>query len=244
MKKVEHWLVPDWPAPANIHAATTLRSGGVSFGIFNSLNPAMHVGDNADLVRQNRQIIKDMLELPSEPVWLEQIHSNRVVNAVKTEVLQQGDASYCSEPGVVCAVMTADCLPLLVCTDDGSQIAAVHAGWRGLLAGIIGNTITAMQTRNVLVWLGPAIGSDCFEVGAEVRDSFMEKSAKFSSAFKEKTNGKCLADIYQLARIDLALLGINTIYGGNFCTVIEQERFYSYRRDKETGRMATLIWRE
>ena len=244
MKKIEHWLVPDWPAPANIHAATTLRSGGVSNGVFNSLNPAAHVGDNADLVRQNRQIIKDMLELPSEPVWLEQIHSNRVVNAVKTEVLQQADASYSSDPNVVCAVMTADCLPLLACSTDGSQVAAIHAGWRGLLAGIISNTISAMQTRNILIWLGPAIGADCFEVGAEVRDAFIEKSSAFTSAFEQKTNGKWLADIYQLARIDLKALGINSIYGGNYCTVTEEDRFYSYRRDKETGRMATLIWRE
>lgn len=244
MNKIEHCLVPDWPAPANIHAATTLRSGGVSYGVFNSLNPAAHVGDNADLVRQNRKIIKDMLALPSEPVWLEQIHSNRVVNAVKTEALQQADASYSGDPNIVCAVMTADCLPLLVCSTDGSKVAAIHAGWRGLLAGIISNTITAMQTRNVLIWLGPAIGADCFEVGAEVRDAFIEKSSAFSLAFEKKTNGKWLADIYQLARIDLAALGINSIYGGNFCTVTEEDRFYSYRRDKETGRMATLIWRE
>jgi len=187
--------------------------------------------------------------------------------------LQQADASYTAEPGVVCAVMTADCLPLLVCATDGSQVAAIHAGWRGLLAGVIGNTITSMQIPldppfakgeagqfdaadsnsplckwggrgDFLVWLGPAIGPDCFEVGAEVRDAFLEKSPAFITAFKQQSNGKWLADIYQLARIDLATLGIDKIYGGGFCTVTEQERFYSYRRDKQTGRMATLIWRE
>ena len=187
--------------------------------------------------------------------------------------MQQADASYTDESGVVCAVMTADCLPLLVCSSDGGQIAAIHAGWRGLLAGVISNTVAAMkiplsppfskgevsQLHNtdlssplckrgargdLLVWLGPAIGPDCFEVGAEVRDAFLEKSAAFNNAFKEQSNGKWLADIYQLARIELAALGIANVYGGTHCTVTEHERFYSYRRDTQTGRMATLIWRE
>ncbi|MGZ5054982.1 MAG: peptidoglycan editing factor PgeF [Methylobacter sp.] len=244
MSGIKHWLTPDWPAPANIHAATTLRTGGVSGGAYASLNPAMHVGDDAELVKQNRQIIKELLNLPREPVWLEQIHSNLAVQAVTTEPLQQADASYTAKPGVVCAVLTADCLPLLVCSADGSKVAAIHAGWRGLLAGVIGNTLTAMRNSDALVWLGPAIGPDCFEVGAEVRDAFLEKSAAFMTAFKQQDNGKWLADIYQLARIDLAMLGIDKVYGGGFCTVTEHERFYSFRRDKQTGRMATLIWRE
>ncbi|WP_340121625.1 peptidoglycan editing factor PgeF [Methylobacter svalbardensis] len=243
MSGIKHWLTPDWPAPANIHAATTLRVGGVSGGVYGSLNPAMHVGDDADLVTQNRQIIKGLLGLPGDPVWLDQIHSHRAVQAVTSEPLQQADASYTSESGIVCAVMTADCLPLLVCSTDGSQVAAIHAGWRGLLTGVISNTVSAMQQSDLLVWLGPAIGPDCFEVGAEVRDAFLAKSAVFIPAFKPQSNGKWLADIYQLARIDLGLLGIDKVYGGGFCTVTEQERFYSYRRDKETGRMATLIWR-
>jgi YfiH family protein len=241
----KHWLTPDWPAPANVHAATTLRTGGVSCGAYASLNPAMHVGDDADLVKQNRRIIKKLLGLPGDPVWLEQIHSNRAVPAIATEPLQQADASYTAESGVVCAVLTADCLPLLVCAADGSKVAAIHAGWRGLLAGVIGNTLAAMQSSDPLVWLGPAIGPDCFEIGAEVRNAFLEKSTAFVTAFKQQNNGnKWLADIYQLARIDLAMLGIDKVYGGGFCTVTEQERFYSYRRNKQTGRMATLIWRE
>jgi hypothetical protein len=244
MSGIKHWLTPDWPAPANIHAATTLRTGGVSCGAYASLNPAMHVGDDAELVKQNRRLIKELLVLPSDPVWLEQIHSNRAVLAVTTEPLQQADASYTAESGLVCAVMTADCLPLLVCAANGSEVAAIHAGWRGLLAGVVGNTLTAMQNSDFLVWLGPAIGPDCFEVGAEVRDAFLEKSVAFITAFKQQNNGKWLADIYQLARIDLAMLGIDKVYGGGFCTVTEYERFYSYRRDKQTGRMATLIWRE
>jgi YfiH family protein len=246
MKKAKIWLTPDWPAPVNIHAATTLRLGGVSCGAFNSLNIAMHVGDNVDCVQQNRQIMQQVLALPSEPIWLAQIHSNQVVKAVKTSEPPQADASYSNESGVVCAVMTADCLPLLVCTTDGRQIAAIHAGWRGLLAGVIDNTIAALQTppSTLLVWLGPAIGVECFEVGAEVRAAFIAKSSTFMSAFTEKSNGQWLADIYQLARINLTTLGIHAIYGGDFCTVTEEARFYSYRRDKETGRMATLIWRQ
>ena len=266
MSKNKHWLEPDWPAPANIHAATTLRTGGVSQGAYFSLNPATHVSDEADQVKQNRQIIREMLDLPSEPVWLDQIHSNRVVKAVNPPYpplqkggrgdLQQADASYTNKSGVVCAVMTADCLPLLVCSADGTQVAAIHAGWRGLLAGVICNTVVAMQIPpspplckrgargDLLVWLGPAIGPDCFEVGTEMRDAFLEKSVEFSSAFKQQSNNKWLADIYQLARIELASLGIAKVYGGTYCTVTEHERFYSYRRDTQTGRMATLIWRE
>ncbi|MDO9425103.1 MAG: peptidoglycan editing factor PgeF [Methylobacter sp.] len=243
MSGIKQWLTPEWPAPANIHAATTLRVGGVSCGVYSSLNPAMHVGDDTDLVKQNRQIIKDLLGLPGDPVWLDQIHSNRAVQAVTTEPLQQADASYTAESGIVCAVMTADCLPLLICSTDGSQVAAIHGGWRGLLTGVIGNTVSAMQDSDLLVWLGPAIGPGCFEVGAEVRDAFLEKSAAFLSAFKQQSNGKWLADIYQLARIDLGMLGIDKVYGGGFCTGTEHDRFYSYRRDKQTGRMATLIWR-
>ena len=239
----KHYLQPAWPAPANVLAATTLRTGGVSQGEFTSLNPATHVGDNPDKVSQNRQIIKTMLGLPSEPVWLNQTHSNRAVKAEIGEILAQADASYTDQPGVVCAVMTADCLPVLVCSEDGNEIAAIHAGWRGLLDGIIDNTVAALRHKDLLVWLGPAIGPERFEVGEEVRTAYVEKSTKNTSAFKQVNHGKWLADIYQLARINLAALGIDKVYGGGFCTVSDSGGFYSYRRDKVTGRMATLIWR-
>jgi YfiH family protein len=183
-------------------------------------------------VRENRQRIKTMLALPSEPVWLEQTHSNFVINAGQATTLQQADASHSNEAGVVCAVLTADCLPLLI-----------HAGWKGLLVGIITNTVNALATTEVLVWLGPAIGVACFEVGAEVREVFVAKSTSFAPAFTQTNANKYLADIYQLARIELATLGIHAVYGGDFCTVTEQKRFYSYRRDTQTGRLATLIWR-
>jgi YfiH family protein len=211
---------------------------------YQSLNPALHVGDDADRVKQNRQLIRDMLKLPAEPVWLEQVHSNRVVIAQALTIPEQADASYTKVRGVVCAVMTADCLPLLVCSTDGECVGAIHAGWRGLLSGIISNTLGAMGCSDYLVWLGPAIGASCFEVGAEVREAFVQKSAAFGKAFIEQSKDKWLADIYQLARIELAALGINKVFGGDFCTVTDAQYFYSYRRDQQSGRMATLIWRE
>jgi polyphenol oxidase len=244
MNPNKHWLQPDWSAPVNIHAATTLRTGGVSQGLYASLNPANHVGDNPKLISQNRQIIKTLLNLPSEPVWLNQTHSNLAVKAITMDTPHQADASYTDQSGVVCAVMTADCLPLLVCAVDGNEIAAIHAGWRGLLNGVIDNTIAAMQNKDLLVWLGPAIGPERFEVGDEVRAAYVAKSTEYASAFKQKNQDKWLADIYQLARINLAFLGITKVFGGGFCTVTDEKRFYSYRRDQVTGRMATLIWRD
>lgn len=244
MSSSQHLLKPDWPSPANVRAAMTLRTGGVSQDGYASLNPATHVGDNAESVRRNRQIIKMLMDLPSEPVWLNQIHSNVAVKAITIETAPQADASYTDQPNVVCAVMTADCLPLLVCSADGTEIAAIHAGWRGLLHGVINNTIAALHSNDLLVWLGPAIGPESFEVGKDVHSAFVTKSSEYSSAFKQHSDEKWLTDIYLLARINLASLGINKVYGGGLCTVADQERFYSYRRDKHTGRMATLIWRD
>ena len=251
MSKNKHWLVPNWPAPANIHTATTLRTGGVSNKPYSSLNPATHVNDLTENVLQNRKVISDMLGLPSEPVWLDQVHSNHIVKAEKGAIPQQADASYSTESSVVCAVMTADCLPLLICSNDGQKIAAIHAGWRGLLSGIISNSISELtfitpntKSDDFLVWLGPAIGPNRFEIGTEVREAFMEKSKLYEIAFKKQINGKYLADIYQLAKIELSTLGINNIYGGIYCTMSEEDRFFSYRRDNQTGRMATLIWKD
>ncbi len=244
MSGVESFLFPDWPAPAGVHAATTLRSGGVSGGAYKSLNPALHVGDDSEAVMQNRRIIRENLALPAEPVWLEQIHGNQVVKAAAVATPPQADASYADTPGVVCVVMTADCLPLLFCSLDGTRIAAVHAGWRGLLAGVIHNTVAALGDNELLIWLGPAIGPDTFEVGEEVRAAFVHKSPAFAEAFRPQSGRKWLADIYQLARIELHALGLTNLFGGQFCTLTEADRFYSYRRDTVTGRMATLIWRD
>ena len=236
------WLAPDWPAPNNIHAATTLRAGGVSTGCYASLNPATHVDDNPEHVAQNRTIIRESLGLPAEPVWLQQVHSTIAVDAANVIGVPQADASYSHAANVVCTVMTADCLPLLVCSEQGDCVAAIHAGWRGLLDGIITHTISAMAGKNLLVWLGPAIGPECFEVGEEVLAAFAGKSPHNRHAFK-RHGERWLADIYQLARMELASLGIDNIYGGEYCTVTDPKRFYSYRRDKTTGRMASLIWR-
>jgi len=240
----DSYLIPDWDAPNNIHSAMTLRQGGVSLGDYSSLNPAIHVEDTLDTVLINRQRIKKTLALPSSPIWLNQTHSTQVVQADIAKSLMNADASFTSKIGIVCSVLTADCLPLLLCSADGVYIAAIHAGWRGLLAGIISNTLKAMQTRQLSVWLGVAIGSCCFEVGREVRELFIAKHSQFSIAFTQKSSQKYLADIYQLARIELNINGVNKIYGGGFCTVCDSQRFYSYRRDQQTGRMATLIWKD
>lgn len=243
MTNSNFYLTPHWDAPKHIHAAMTLRNGGVSKAPFASLNPATHVGDDLKAVTTNRLIIKELLSLPTEPVWLEQSHSNRVICA-DSALVKQADASFTAQAGVVCVVLTADCLPLLFCSTDGKKIAAVHAGWRGLLNGIITQTVSALQTNRLLVWLAPAIGANCFEVGTEVRDAFIAKNAQFADAFMPHHNEKWLADIYQLARIELLKLGVTKIYGGEFCTMTDAARFYSYRRDAQTGRMATLIWKD
>lgn len=236
------WLQADWPAPGNIRALVTLRSGGVSEACYASLNPALHVGDEPGAVLANRRRIGEMLHLPSEPVWLEQVHGCRVVEVQTGMPLQQAEAGFTRQAGVVCAVMTADCLPLLLCNRQGTCIAAVHGGWRGLLAGVIENTVQAMAEKQLLAWLGPAIGPSCFEVGADVRNAFVDKSADFAPAFQAAENGRWLADIYRIARIILARLKIHSVYGGDHCTFSEPQRFYSYRRDGRTGRMAALIW--
>lgn len=243
-----NWIEPDWPVAKNIHAAVTLRTGGVSQGAFNSLNPALHVNDDSKRVLSNRKTIVDMLNLPADPVWLEQIHSNQVVNVDKfSKKLIQADASYTHQPNIVCGVLTADCLPILLSASSKqkpTKVAAIHAGWRGLLSGIISQTITVFNESDIIAWLGPAIGPNCFEVGHEVQQMFVNKSNKYSAAFKQKNKDKFLADIYKIAKIELASQGVSKVYGGDLCTFTDSKNFYSYRRDGETGRMATLIWRD
>jgi YfiH family protein len=238
------YLTPEWTIPSHVHAAMTLRHNGDSMGIYASLNPALHVGDAPNKVHANRTRIKILLDLPSDPVWLNQTHSATVIQANNLKSIPDVDASFTEKSNTVCAILTADCLPLLLCTKNGDKIAAIHAGWRGLLAGIIGNTLQKMQTIDVSVWLGAAIGPCCFEVGAEVHQLFTRKHPQFQTAFTPISTQKYLTDIYQLAKIDLALKGITNIQGGGFCTVCDAQRFYSYRRDQQTGRMATLIWKD
>ncbi len=243
-----HWLIPDWPAPAPIRACTTLRHQGVSQGAWQSWNLATHVHDSAEHVAQNRELLASQLNLPSEPVWLDQVHGDSIVlldDEVASDNLQ-ADGSFTRAVNKVCVVMTADCLPVLLTNRAGTEVAAVHAGWRGLAAGVIEKAVQNFQccANDVLAWLGPAIGPGAFEVGAEVRQAFMQTDSMTDKAFTATANDKYLADIYALARRRLQLLGINAVYGGDHCTCTEAERFYSYRRDHDTGRMASLIWIE
>ena len=234
-------ITPDWPVPSHVKSLMTTRAGGVSVGPFASLNLATHVQDDPIAVTENRRRLREAL--PAEPIWLNQIHGTRIIQANDTSGVPDADASFTRTPHTVCAVMTADCLPVLFSARDGSVVAAVHAGWRGLAEGVLEATVAAMQVppADVIAWLGAAIGPDAFEVGAEVRDTFIASHPQSSVAFKPHQQ-KWLADIFALARIRLNACGVNAIHGGGLCTYTDAARFYSYRRDGVTGRMATLIW--
>jgi len=238
------WLMPEWPAPPWVHACTTTRGGGISEGRFASLNLAEHVGDDIACVTENRRRLLEALHLPAMPSWLQQVHGTLVVDAAAVKAGCEADAGFAARPGIVCAVLTADCLPLLLCDGGGTRVAAVHAGWRGLLAGVVENGVRAMQCpgSQVLAWLGPAIGPKAFEVGEEVRNAFIAEDPQAAVAFAPSPGGRWLADIYLLARQRLARVQVTAVYGGHWCTVSDAARFYSYRRDGVTGRMASLIW--
>ncbi len=250
-------IYPDWPAPASVQAVTTTRQGGVSSGPWAGLNLADHTGDDAQAVQENRRVLHQALDLPAEPLWLRQVHGNSVVEAGVAEAGSAGqgaeglqveppeaDASVARAQGLVSAVLTADCLPALFCDRAGRCVASAHAGWRGLASGVLENTVQAMNIApdNLLVWLGPAIGPQSFEVGDEVRTAFIEQHPQAIDAFTASSGDHWLADIYQLARIRLSSVGVQAVYGGEHCTFTEPEHFYSYRRDGVTGRMASLIW--
>lgn len=239
------WIVPRWPAPANVSACVTTRSGGVSQGPYHSLNLGDHVGDDSRNVAQNRALLQEALGLPSAPVWLDQVHGTGVLELPYAGTRPpQADGSFSRSVGAVCAVMTADCLPVLMCDKSGSVVAAVHAGWRGLAAGVIEHAMAAMAVApdSLMVWLGPAIGPQAFEVGEDVVQAFVAGNEDARLAFQQTSQDRWLADIYQLARMRLLAMGVNDISGGDFCTFNDAERFYSFRRDKLTGRMVSLIW--
>jgi polyphenol oxidase len=237
-------LRPDWPAPGHVHALVTTRQGGFSRPPYDSLNLAAHVGDNARDVTRNRTLLKRVCELPEEPFWLTQVHGCRVADSSAEAPGCEADAVISDRPDRVCAVLTADCLPLLICDRAGSRVCAVHAGWRGLADGVIEAAVSrmAIAPAELLVWLGPAIGPDAFEVGAEVREAFVGRHAQDADAFRPGRADRWLADIYRLAHRRLARLGVGYVGGGDYCTVNQAQRFYSYRRDGVTGRMASLIW--
>ena len=244
------FIIPNWPAPANVKALQTTRNGGISVAPYNSLNLGEHVKDNPLHVAQNRQLLSQFL--PSEPVWLNQVHGVDVIDAANTSCAPSADASYATRKNVVCVTMTADCLPILLCDQAGTAVASIHAGWRSLCDGVIEATVKQMpvDSSQLMAWLGPAIGPNAFEVGGDVRAQFMAKDAKAELAFKKhgdnQEQDKWLADIYQIATQRLNNLGITQIYGGGqdepWCTYTDKEKFFSFRRDGVTGRMATLIW--
>ena len=237
--------------PANVRAYTTLITGGVSSGDYSEYNLAAHVGDELASVSENRAKLVEDLLLPAEPVWLDQIHSDKAIYldgelALKMPEnhLIQADASITGSRSVVCAVLTADCLPVFFCNQSGTEVAVAHAGWRGLHAGIINTTLSKMKSSadTISVSLGPAIGPDVFEVGNEVRQAFVDKDEFNALAFTESSKGHYLCDIYRLARNELKTIGVKQVTGGDFCTYSDHKRFYSYRRNRVTGRMASLIW--
>jgi len=239
------WIEPGWPAPPGVRAASSLRAGGVSQGIYASLNLGTHVGDDPASVAANRRWLRESLELPAEPFWLNQIHGKTVARAGWVDGRPpDADASFSEGTGVVCAVMTADCLPVLLCDRAGTRVAAAHAGWRGLACGVLESTVEAMGGGELMAWLGPAIGSQAFEVGAPVREAFLDRLGDCHAAFRPIDASHWLADLYGLARIALGRAGVGEVYGGDCCTYSDPGRFFSYRRDGQTGRMVTLIWRE
>ena len=249
----EDWLTPEWPAPANVRALMTTRQGGVSTAPFDSFNTATHVDDAPAAVADNRALLRQ--RLPAEPFWLNQVHGNGVARFNQNLVVPDADASVAFEADQVCVVQTADCLPVLFCDvgrGEGSRVvAAAHAGWRGLAGGVLEQTVRAMQVEpaNIMAWLGAAIGPSVFEVGDEVRETFLAQHPLAGIAFRPTMPGtldssprKWLADIYALARIRLAAIGVHQVYGGGLCTFSDSQHFYSYRREPRTGRMASLIW--
>ena len=239
-------IAPEWPAPRRVRAVSTTRGGGVSAAPYDSLNLAHHVGDEADCVAENRRRLCAQLGIDFEPSWLNQVHGAQVVMASAASPYPVADAAVSDQAGFACVILTADCLPVVFASTDGTRIAAAHAGWRGMAAGVLEATIAALAVppRELVVWLGPAIGPGHFEVGAEVRTAFVNLDPAAAAAFRVNERGRWQADLYRLARQHLNRLGVDAIYGGGRCTFEEADAFFSYRRDGQCGRMATLIWIE
>lgn len=238
---------PDWPAPAAVHAVATTRTGGCSRGAYASLNLGDHVADGRAPVLSNRARLRAELQLPGEPVWLNQVHGIAVVNAATAGAQPSADAAYAEAPGLVCAVLTADCLPVLLCDRAGTRVAAVHAGWRGLAAGVIEASVSALVASGVaagdlLAWLGPAIGPQAYEVGADVRSAFLTADPEAEAVFRSGRPGHWWLDLYAAARARLTRVGVTAVWGGHCCTYSDPQHFFSHRREARTGRQASLIW--
>ncbi|MFL6602961.1 MAG: peptidoglycan editing factor PgeF [Steroidobacteraceae bacterium] len=237
-------ITPEWPAPRRVRAAFTVRTGGVSLAPYDSLNVGAGIGDSAAAVAENRRRVRETLGLPGEPVWLEQVHGVGVVELGTGHA--GGDASVTRGVGQVCAIRVADCMPVLFAARDGSVVGAAHAGWRGLAGGVLEATMgrLGVPASELIAWMGPAIGPKHFEVGEDVRAAFMAADVGAASAFVASARGRWQCDLYALARRRLSGLGVSGIYGGGWCTFSQADRFFSYRRDGQCGRMAALIWIE
>jgi polyphenol oxidase len=240
------WIVPGWPAPSHVRAFVTTRQGGVSRGEYASMNLGAASGDEPRDVARNRAIVRS--HLPTEPRWMAQVHGVEVadLDRIAPDAAPRADAAVTGSRGNVGAVLTADCMPLFLCDADGKRIAVAHAGWRGMAGGVIENAVGAMSVdpAQVIAWMGPAIGPQAFEVGAEVRAAFLAADGGADEAFKPHAPGKYLADLYALARRRLARAGVSSVHGGGFCTLTDSERFFSYRRVQASGRMGAFIWME
>ena len=244
-------IVPDWPAPPAVRAAFTLRMGGVSAAPFDSLNVGAHVGDAGAAVAENRRRVRTQLRLPAEPLWLEQVHGTEVadldvLSGQAAAALPTADAAIARRAGNVCVMQVADCMPVLFAARDGRAVAAAHAGWRGLAAGVLEKAVArlAVAPGGLIAWLGPAIGPAHFEVGSEVRAAFLAHDAAAAQAFSPNNRGRWQCDLGTLARRRLERAGVSAVFGGDWCTYSDPLRFFSYRRDGQCGRMAALIWRE
>ena len=245
-KPAAEFVFPDWPAPDNVHAVATTRLGGVSEGSYTSLNLAYHVGEDTEMVTRNRNILITAAGLPAEPVWLLQMHGTTLVEADVVAGAVEADAAWTKTANLPCAILTADCLPVLLCDRDGEQVAAVHAGWRGLCSGVLDKTVeqflaAGISADNILAWLGPAIGPEAYEVDAAVKNSFMARLPDCASSFSEVDAEHWHFNLYAAAREILVSLGVNQTFGGDFCTYSD-DRFYSYRNQADCGRQASLIW--
>lgn len=246
MKPDPDWIVPDWPAPPSVGALVTTRAGGVSAGPYASLNLGTAVGDEPAAVAENRRRLRAVL--PGDPVWLKQVHGADVADAEVRQVLPHADASVAACVGTVCAIQVADCIPVLFANGAGTVVGAAHAGWRGLAAGVLRNTVEALQARgaaldDVMAYVGPGIGRTAFEVGMDVYEAYVSRDPGAAAAFVPCREGKWLADLHLLVRRKLAQAGVTQIYGEPACTVSDPARFFSYRRDRVTGRFAAVVWR-
>jgi len=238
------WIAPDWRAPANVRALSTWRTGGVSAGAYASLNLGDHVGDSPAAVAQNRRLLREAARLPADPPWLRQVHGSRVADLDSGELPREADAAVARRPGRICAILSADCLPVLFAEERGGAVGAAHAGWRGLAAGVLEAAVRALAVppSRLLAWIGPGIGAEHYEVGAQVRDAFLAADPAAAAAFRPNGRGRYLADLAWAARRRLAALGVERIHRTADCTYADANRYFSYRREGCCGRQATLIW--